>query len=88
MIIWDVNRLTLRQRDILILLAGTHSGQATINPGAPSFIFQLRAAKELHSIGLIVLNGESVWPDYLISLTEGGKEWLRNLDEDALTTIG
>ncbi len=88
MIIWDVNKLTLRQRDVLILLSRTHSGQSTLDPTSPTFTYQLRAAKELHSIGLIVLNGEALWPDYLISLTEGGKSWLQNLDEDALITIG
>lgn len=78
--------LTLRQRDILILLVNTNSGSAVLEPDtALNFELKLRAAKALQALGVVSINGESAWPDYIVSLTAEGEAWLLGLPEGALT---
>lgn len=83
---WDLDALTPAQRDVLSLVCDTNSGSVALDADDPiSFDVQLRASRALQALGIVTLNGDAAWPDYVVSLTEDGERWLLSLPEGSLS---
>lgn len=86
---WDLNALTLRQRDVLGLLCNTNDGATFLDLNEPNHDLKLKAARQLAKLGLIEVDEprDGSVAEVGISLTEDGEAWLLSLPEGSLTGI-
>lgn len=88
---WDLDSLSLRQRDVLSLVCDTNSGAVCLDTDAPNFRLQLKAARELHALGIVEVHPpQSQYRDedeVTVLLTADGEAWLLSLPEGSLAQL-